>query len=94
MSLNIYHIIKFNIDTNYSYNRVVKVQLVDVPRYPSVGEFKWNERYYLNGIYLHQNGTLLRTVATDGHRLAQAEMNLPAGAHGMPSIIIHRKTVV
>ena len=51
-------------------------------------------RYYLNGIYLHQNGTLLRTVATDGHRLAQAEMNLPAGADGMPSIIIPRKTVV
>ena len=50
-------------------------------------------RYYLNGIFLHQNDNLLRAVATDGHRLAQAEINLPTGAEGMPSIIIPRKTV-
>ena len=41
---------EFNIDTNYSYNRGVKVPLVDVPKYPSVGEFNWNERYYVIGI--------------------------------------------
>ena len=54
-------------------------------------------RYYLNGIYLHpatQGGQpTLRTVATDGHRLAQAELPLPAGADGMPGIILPRKTV-
>src|SRR4051812_3677411 len=54
-------------------------------------------RYYLNGIYLHpagagKNGTL-RAVATDGHRLAQFELPLPAGAAGMPGIIVPRKTV-
>jgi DNA polymerase-3 subunit beta len=54
-------------------------------------------RYYLNGIYLHTVGsgkaTTLRAVATDGHRLAQAELPLPAGAAGMPGIIVPRKTV-
>jgi DNA polymerase-3 subunit beta len=54
-------------------------------------------RYYLNGIYLHAAGTgktmMLRAVATDGHRLAQADLPLPAGANGMPGIIVPRKTV-
>src|SRR5438445_6195407 len=54
-------------------------------------------RYYLNGIYLHAAGTnkalTLRAVATDGHRLAQCELPLPAGASGMPGIIVPRKTV-
>ena len=54
-------------------------------------------RYYLNGIYLHtaaQDGTeMLRAVATDGHRLAQADLPLPSGAQGMPGIIVPRKTV-
>ena len=35
----------------------------------------------------------LRAVATDGHRLARAEIEAPAGAEGMPGIIIPRKTV-
>jgi DNA polymerase-3 subunit beta len=54
-------------------------------------------RYYLNGIYLHTAGsgksTMLRAVATDGHRLAQVELPLPSGAAGMPGIIVPRKTV-
>jgi DNA polymerase III subunit beta len=54
-------------------------------------------RYYLNGIYLHTleaGGDLkLRSVATDGHRLARAEIEAPSGSEGMPGIIIPRKTV-
>jgi DNA polymerase-3 subunit beta len=54
-------------------------------------------RYYLNGIYFHTietGGKLkLRAVATDGHRLARAEMEAPAGSEGMPGVIIPRKTV-
>jgi DNA polymerase III subunit beta len=54
-------------------------------------------RYYLNGIYLHAAGNAkaqtLRAVATDGHRLAQMEVELPKGAAGMPGIIVPRKTV-
>jgi DNA polymerase-3 subunit beta len=50
-------------------------------------------RYYLNGIYLHSADGKLRAVATDGHRLALAEMAMPVGAEGLPGIIIPRKTV-
>jgi DNA polymerase-3 subunit beta len=54
-------------------------------------------RYYLNGIYLHRSGqggeARLRAVATDGHRLAQAETALPDGAAEMPGVIVPRKTV-
>ena len=54
-------------------------------------------RYYLNGIYLHAaqgaSGDVLRAVATDGHRLARVDVTLPAGAAGMPGVIIPRKTV-
>jgi DNA polymerase-3 subunit beta len=54
-------------------------------------------RYYLNGIYLHiatsGKSSMLRAVATDGHRLAQFELPLPSGAEGMPGVIVPRKTV-
>ncbi len=54
-------------------------------------------RYYLNGVYMHvaqgDDGTALRCVATDGHRLARIDMGLPAGAEGMPGVIVPRKTV-
>jgi DNA polymerase-3 subunit beta len=54
-------------------------------------------RYYLNGIFLHAidegAGSCLRSVATDGHRLARVEVALPQGAEGMPSVIVPRKTV-
>lgn len=53
-------------------------------------------RYYLNGIYLHEVAAnqMLRAVATDGHRLARAQVPLPEGAKGMPGIIVPRKTVL
>ena len=54
-------------------------------------------RYYLNGVYLHtadgDSSKVLRCVATDGHRLARIDADLPEGADGMPGIIIPRKTV-
>ncbi|ACI49804.1 DNA polymerase III, beta subunit [Gluconacetobacter diazotrophicus PA1 5] len=54
-------------------------------------------RYYLNGIYLHvaagDEGSMLRAVATDGHRLARVETEVPPGAEEMPGVIVPRKTV-
>ncbi|MCC7320153.1 MAG: DNA polymerase III subunit beta [Rubellimicrobium sp.] len=54
-------------------------------------------RYYLNGVYMHvaqgDGGPVLRCVATDGHRLARIDSDLPPGAEGMPGIIVPRKTV-
>ncbi|MFV3076664.1 DNA polymerase III subunit beta [Niveispirillum fermenti] len=57
-------------------------------------------RYYLNGIYVHApkpkggEGTALRAVATDGHRLARVEVPLPEGAAAIPGVIVPRKTVL
>ncbi len=54
-------------------------------------------RYYLNGVYMHvangEAGSVLRCVATDGHRLARIDADLPAGAEHMPGVIVPRKTV-
>lgn len=54
-------------------------------------------RYYLNGVYMHvaqtDAGPTLRCVATDGHRLARIDAPLPAGASGLPGVIVPRKTV-
>ena len=54
-------------------------------------------RYYLNGVYMHakNNGatSVLRIVATDGHRLACVESPLPQGAENLNGVIIPRKTI-
>ncbi|UWR29965.1 DNA polymerase III subunit beta [Sulfitobacter sp. W002] len=54
-------------------------------------------RYYLNGVYLHiadaEGGKALRCVATDGHRLARIDAEMPEGASEMPGVIVPRKTV-
>ncbi len=69
-------------------------RLIDKTRFAISSE---ETRYYLNGIYLHATDTdgkeILRAVATDGHRLAQIDMDLPKGAKGMPGVIVPRKTV-
>jgi DNA polymerase-3 subunit beta len=69
-------------------------RLIDKSRFAISTE---ETRYYLNGIYLHEAETdakaMLRAVATDGHRLAQVEVELPDGAAGMPGVIVPRKTV-
>lgn len=53
-------------------------------------------RYYLNGIFLHvadEGNGVLRAAATDGHRLARYTLARPAGAEGMPDVIVPRKCV-
>ena len=54
-------------------------------------------RYYLNGVYMHiadaDGGKALRCVATDGHRLARIDADVPMGAETMPGVIVPRKTV-
>ncbi|MCP5089230.1 MAG: DNA polymerase III subunit beta [Rhodobacteraceae bacterium] len=54
-------------------------------------------RYYLNGVYMHASerdgSKVLRCVATDGHRLARIDSDLPDGADDLPGVIVPRKTV-
>ena len=69
-------------------------RLIDKTRFAISTE---ETRYYLNGIHIHATKggavSMLRGVATDGHRLARVEVPLPAGAEQIPAIIIPRKTV-
>jgi DNA polymerase-3 subunit beta len=69
-------------------------RLIDKTRFAISTE---ETRYYLNGIYLHAieeaDQAVLRAVATDGHRLARVEVALPAGAQGMPGVIVPRKAI-
>ena len=50
-------------------------------------------RYYLNGMLLETDGKMLRTVATDGHRLALCEMPYVAQTGGVNQVIMPRKGV-
>ncbi len=82
-------------DTQFEIHPSDLGRLIDKTRFAISTE---ETRYYLNGIYLHaavnQAGeAMLRGVATDGHRLALADVAAPAGAQGMPGVIVPRKTI-
>ncbi len=51
-------------------------------------------RYYLNGLLLEVGSGRLRAVATDGHRLALSEIELPDGPGTEQQVIIPRKGVL
>ncbi|OXE37572.1 MAG: DNA polymerase III subunit beta [Phenylobacterium zucineum] len=70
------------------------IRLIDKTKFAISTE---ETRYYLNGLYIHtvvEAGIAkLRAVATDGHRLALAEMPAPEGSAGLPGVIVPRKTI-
>jgi len=50
-------------------------------------------RYYLNGLMLEISASGIRTVATDGHRLAMCELTVPVNTESSQQVIIPRKGV-
>ena len=80
--------------TNFSAPAPVLRRLFDKSKFAISTE---ETRYYLNGVYMHEadadGGKVLRCVATDGHRLARIDAELPEGAAGMAGVIVPRKTV-
>ena len=79
---------------NFSINAAVLKRLFDKSKFAISTE---ETRYYLNGVYMHiaaiDDGKVLRCVATDGHRLARIDADVPPGAGEMPGVIVPRKTV-
>jgi DNA polymerase-3 subunit beta len=79
---------------NFSAKAPVLRRLFDKSKFAISTE---ETRYYLNGVYMHvadgENGKVLRCVATDGHRLARIDAELPMGAENMAGVIVPRKTV-
>jgi len=70
-------------------------RMIDKTRFAISNE---ETRYYLNGIFFHTAEAaaghhVLRAVATDGHRLARYQVDMPDGAAGMEGVIIPKKTV-
>ena len=51
-------------------------------------------RYYLNGMLLESGGKFLRTVATDGHRLALCQAELDGASLDEQQVIVPRKGVL
>ena len=51
-------------------------------------------RYYLNGMLLETGGAFLRTVATDGHRLALSQAELDGAELEEQQVIVPRKGVL
>jgi DNA polymerase-3 subunit beta len=82
------------LSVRYTLMKEDLARLIDKTRFAISTE---ETRYYLNGLYLHvvagAGEAQLRAVATDGHRLALAEMQAPEGAAGGPGVIIPRKTI-
>ncbi|RVT81924.1 DNA polymerase III subunit beta [Rhodobacteraceae bacterium CCMM004] len=81
-------------DANFAVPAPVLRRLFDKSKFAISTE---ETRYYLNGVYMHvadgDGGRVLRCVATDGHRLARIDAELPEGAEEMPGVIVPRKAV-
>ncbi|MEO1309830.1 MAG: DNA polymerase III subunit beta [Pseudomonadota bacterium] len=84
-----------DLDVNFSLPAAELKRLIDKAHFAMSQE---ETRYYLNGVYLHPftdgEAPTLRAAATDGHRLARVDADLPSGADAMPGVIIPRKTVL
>ncbi len=80
--------------SNFSAKAPVLRRLFDKSKFAISTE---ETRYYLNGVYMHiaesDGGKMLRCVATDGHRLARIDADMPDGAADLPGVIVPRKTV-
>ena len=71
----------------FSLGATLAARLFSKPRFAVSTE---ETRYYLNGIYMHAFQGKLRGVATDGHRLALVDIDLPEGADKTPGVILPR----
>ena len=79
-------------ELSLSVEQALLRQLVDLTQFAMAQQ---DVRYYLNGLLLEIGGDYLRAVATDGHRLAAADIPLDAGAADTPrQIIVPRKGVL
>lgn len=79
--------------TSFELPAASLIQIIDKTRFAISTE---ETRYYLNGIFLHVTDDadpMLKAAATDGHRLARVTLPRPAGAEGMPDVIVPRKCV-
>ncbi len=76
----------------FSVERVRLKQLLERTQFAMAQQ---DVRYYLNGLLLEAKEGRLRSVATDGHRLALCEIELGSGESGeVEGVIVPRKGVI
>ena len=83
-------IVEGDLPTSFEIGAATLAQLIDRTRFAISTE---ETRYYLNGIFFHVTDDEMKAAATDGHRLARYTIPRPAGAEGMPDVIVPRKCV-
>jgi DNA polymerase-3 subunit beta len=81
---------EINAQLSFSVEQTALKRLIDKTHFSMAQQ---DVRYYLNGMLLESDGKALRTVATDGHRLALCEMEL-ATKSGVQQVIVPRKGVL
>ena len=83
-----------NYKTSFSLKSDLLKEMIDKTYFAVSNE---EARYYLNGILFHtiklNNKFLLRSIATDGHRLAQNETDAPPTANNIFTTIIPKKLI-
>jgi len=89
--------VEFPLVDDIQAQQTVSIGQVDLRRLIDKTHFAMAQqdvRYYLNGLLLETEGKKLRAVATDGHRLALCEAELPAMATTAQQVIVPRKGVL
>lgn len=77
-------------EVDFTIDQSTLARLIDATQFSMA---KDDARYFLNGMKFETEGNLLRTVATDGHRLAVCTMPLSQEL-STHSVIVPRKAVV
>ena len=81
---------EINAQLSFEIDQGVLKRLIDKTHFSMAQQ---DVRYYLNGMLLESDGKAVRTVATDGHRLALCEVDL-ATKSGPQQVIVPRKGVL
>jgi len=84
-----------DLNTRFVLSATELMRMIDKTKFAISNE---ETRYYLNGVFFHKTQKnsidILRSVATDGHRLAQYDIPLPHGAEEITGLIIPKKTIL
>ena len=78
-------------ESEFSIAQGALKRLIDLTQYAMARQ---DVRYYLNGLLLEVTDQQVRAVATDGHRLAVARLDVTTGIQESKSIIVPRKGVL
>lgn len=80
----------FEADIEFTLKQGILKSLIDATQFSMANQ---DVRYYLNGLLLETEGNVLRTIATDGHRLALSHRTIESSLP-QKQVIVPRKGVM